>query len=65
MLDFNVLEQKRLKKGLTYEQLEQMSGFSKSEICRLINGKCKHVNWRRLEVVCKLLDVSIYKLIKE
>ena len=54
----------RKQKGLTQEQLAELSGVSTDYISELERGK-KVPSIKRLDYIAKALDIEIYKFLKQ
>lgn len=51
----------RIKKGLTQQQLAELSGVSEPTICHIENNKHKSLN--SIGKVCKVLDLDLENLL--
>jgi transcriptional regulator with XRE-family HTH domain len=52
------LKEFRIQKGLTQEQLEEISGIDQVHISSLETGKIKNPSWSVVSRLAKALDVS-------
>ncbi|MBR5556054.1 helix-turn-helix transcriptional regulator [bacterium] len=57
----NNLKFYRIERGLTQEQLSELTGISADYLSEIERGK-KTPSFKRMELIAKALDVEVYKL---
>ena len=59
-----LIEDARIKKGISQRELAKLTGISRSTLNDLINGKIKKVDIDDLRKIAETLDMSLQKLLK-
>ena len=59
-----LIEDVRIKKGISQRELAKQTGISRSTLNDLINGKIKKVDIDDLRKIAETLDMSLQKLLK-
>src|SRR5574344_2545557 len=59
-----LIEDARIKKGISQRELAKLTGISRSTLNDLINGKIKKVDIDELRKIAETLDTSLQKLLK-
>ena len=59
-----LIEDARIKKGISQRELAKQTGISRSTLNDLINGKIKKVDIDDLRKIAETLDMSLQKLLK-
>ncbi|MBO5530086.1 MAG: helix-turn-helix transcriptional regulator [Bacilli bacterium] len=59
-----LIEDARIKKGISQRELAKLTGISRSTLNDLINGKIKKVDIDDLRKIAETLDISLQKLLK-
>ena len=59
-----LIEDTRIKKGISQRELAKLTGISRSTLNDLINGKIKKVDIDDLRKIAETLDMSLQKLLK-
>ena len=57
----NNLKFYRIERGLTQEQLSELTGISTDYLSEIERGK-KTPSFKRMELIAKAIDVEVYKL---
>ena len=60
----NLIENARVKKGISQRELAKETGISRSTLNDLINGKIKKVDIDDLRKIAEVLDMSLQELLK-
>lgn len=58
MLDLSVLKQAKRMQRITYKELEEITGVSKTDICKICNGQCVTVNLAKVELIRSALGLK-------
>ena len=59
-----LIEDARIKKGISQRELAKQTGISRSTLNDLINGKIKKADIDDLRKIAETLDMSLQKLVK-
>ena len=59
-----LIEDARVKKGISQRELAKETGISRSTLNDLINGKIKKVDIDDLRKIAEVLDMSLQELLK-
>ena len=59
-----LIEEARVKKGISQRELAKETGISRSTLNDLINGKIKKVDIDDLRKIAEVLDMSLQELLK-
>ena len=59
-----LIEEARIKKGISQRELAKETGISRSTLNDLINGKIKKVDIDDLRKIAEVLDMSLQELLK-
>lgn len=58
MLDLSVLKQAKRMQRITYKELEEITGVSKTDICKICNGQCVTVNLQKVDLIRAALGLK-------
>ena len=58
MLDLSVLKQAKRMQRITYKELEEITGVSKTDICKICNSQCVTVNLQKVDLIRKALGIK-------
>lgn len=58
MLDLSVLKNEKRKQRVTYKELEERTGVSKTDICKICNNQCVTVNLEKVDLIRAALGLK-------
>ena len=58
MLDLSILKSEKRKQHITYRELEEKTGISKTDICKICNGQCVTVNLKKVDLIRSALGLT-------
>lgn len=58
MLDLSVLKNEKRKQRITYKELEEITGVSKTDICKICNNQCVTVNLEKVDLIRAALGLK-------
>ena len=58
MLDLTVLREAKKKQRISYKELEEITGISKTDICKICNAQCITVNLSKVDAIRAALGLK-------
>lgn len=70
MLNLLVLKEEKKKQNISYQELEKITGVSKTDICKICNNQCVTVNLKKVDLIraalgLKRTDLLIQEKVEE